>query len=211
METSDDGTGGENCTVSVYVAMSLDGFIAGPGDDLSWLEGSGEGSADSRPSGETGSGQEGEGGASGALHFEEFIADVGVLLMGRRTYDVVRGLDGPWPYGDLPVLVATRRPLDEDAPGTVRGVSGPIRELLEESRRMATGRRIYIDGGELIRQAAEEDLIDELIITVAPLALGRGRPLFAGMGRKYEMEFLDHQGYPGGMVQVRARPRSTPE
>ena len=87
-----------------YLALSLDGYIAGPGDDLSFL-----------PAPEV----EGEDHGFAAL-----LATVGCLLMGRRTFDVVMGFDGPWPYGDLPILVATRRPLPAGAPATVRAAEG---------------------------------------------------------------------------------------
>jgi dihydrofolate reductase len=150
--------------VHVYIAASLDGFIAGPGDDLSWLTGP-DGPTPGGPPSPT---------DPGALSYEAFTADVGALLMGRRTYDVVRGFDMPWFYGEMPVLVATNRPLDDDAPSTVRAVSGDIREMVAEAKRVATPKNVYLDGGVLIRQAAEADLIDELTITIAPIALGEG-------------------------------------
>lgn len=180
--------------VRVYIATSLDGFIAGPDDDLTWLDapGPGVGSPPSEP---------------GALDYEAFIADVGALLMGRRTYDVVRGFDVPWPYGDRPVLVATHRPLDEGPPPTVRRVEGRIGELVALAKDAAAGRDVYLDGGVLIRQAAEAGLIDEFTVTVAPIALGSGHPLFAGMGSPYPLRVVSHHTYAGGMVQLRLVPR----
>ena len=153
--------------VRVYIASSIDGFIAGPDDDLSWLpeedpEGS-DPSANAPPD-------------PGALGYEDFISGIGALLMGRRTYDVVQAFDVPWPYGEKPVLVATRRPLDPAPPPTVRGVQGSISELIAIAREAAGEGDIYLDGGELIRQAAEANLIDDLTITLAPIALGRGYP-----------------------------------
>jgi dihydrofolate reductase len=183
--------------VHVYIATSVDGFIAGPGDDLSWLTG---------PEGPTPGGPPTPS-EPGALSYQAFTANVGALLMGRRTYDVVRGFEMPWFYGEMPVLVATNRPLDEGAPPTVRAVSGEIHELVAEAKRAAAPRNVYIDGGVLIRQAAEADLIDELTITVAPVALGEGHALFAGMQRRYPLEIFAHHDFPGGMVQLRARPK----
>ncbi len=180
--------------VLVYIATSVDGFIAGPDHDLSWLP-TDEDLADTL--------QEDD----GALGYEEFIASVGSLLMGRATYDVVRGFDVPWPYGDLPVLVATTRALDDDPPRTVRAVQGSIAELIELAKTAAGAKDVYLDGGELIRQAAESDLIDDLTITVAPIALGSGVPLFAGMSKRYPLEFISHHRHPGGMIQLRARPK----
>ena len=179
--------------VRVYIATSLDGFIAGPGDDLSWL-------SEFAATGDDGETE------PGGLGYEAFIADVGALLMGRGTFDVVHQMDG-WGYGELPVLVATHRPLPGDARTTVRAVSGPVHDLVVHAKRVAGGRDVYLDGGNLIRQAAEADLIDDLTITVAPVALGAGHPLFAGLGRRYALEIIGHHTFAGGMVQIRARPR----
>lgn len=179
--------------VRVYIASSLDGFIAGPEDDLSWLTGPDAAS----PGGET---------DPGALTYETFIADVGALLMGRGTFDVVYGMQG-WGYGALPVLVATNRQLPQDARETVRAASGAIEELVAQAKDVAGDKDVYLDGGNLIRQAAEADLIDDLTITMAPIALGAGHPLFAGMARRYSLEITGHYRYDGGMVQIQARPR----
>jgi dihydrofolate reductase len=177
----------------VYIACSLDGFIAGPDDDLSWL---------------TGPEAANRGGPSDpdALTFEGFIADVGAVLMGRGTYDVVEGMEW-WGYGERPLLVATHRPLGAGARGTVRAVSGPIREIVSSALEAAAGKDVYIDGGNLIRQAAEAELIDEVTLTFAPVVLGAGHPLFAGLGRRVEMDVISHHTYDGGMVQIRALPR----
>lgn len=178
--------------VLVYIATSLDGFIAGPDDDLTWLDASAGA---------------GGGGDPDALGYEAFMEGIGCLLMGRRTYDVVRGFDVPWPFEGRTVLVATRRPLDEGAPAGVRAVSGTVPHVIREAKRAAGAKDVYLDGGDLIRQAAEAGLIDEITLTLAPVALGAGRPLFAGMGARYPMEILSHRSFPGGMVQLRARPR----
>jgi dihydrofolate reductase len=186
--------------VRVFIATSIDGFIAGPDDDLSWLDG-----AD--PDGQDPSVTHSD---PAALDYETLIGEVGALLMGRRTYDVVRGFDVPWPYGERPVLVATNRPLDPDPPATVRPVEGLIAELIEAAKEAAGGRDVYLDGGVLIRQAAEANLIDELTITVAPIALGAGHPLFAGLNERYPLEIVSHHTSPGGMLQIRARPKTSP-
>jgi len=175
--------------VRVYLASSLDGFIAGPGDDLSWLPDS-----------------EGEADGPGSLDYDTFIADVGALLMGRRTYDVVRGFDVPWPYGARPVLVATHRPLDSDPPETVRAVRGTIGELIRMAKEAAGEGDVYLDGGTLIRQAAEDDLVDEFTVTFAPIVLGSGHPLFAGMRTRYALEIVSHHFFTSGMLQIRAKP-----
>ena len=182
--------------IRVYLASSLDGFIAGPNDDLSWLTGP----AAANRGGET---------DPGALTFEAFMADVGAVLMGRGTFDVVRGMDW-WGYGDRPVLVATHRELGAGLRESVRAVSGSIQEMVALAKEAAAGKDVYVDGGNLVRQAAEADLIDDLTITLAPIALGAGHPLFAGMAKRYPLEIAGHHTFEGGMVQIRARPQRPP-
>lgn len=176
--------------VRVYIACSLDGFIAGEGDDLSWLPGVDGAMPEPGP---------------GALGYDDFMAGAGALLMGRRTYDVVTALGVPWPYGDRPVLVATGRPLDPAAE-TVRPVAGTIEELAAAARDAAGGKDVYLDGGNLIRQGLAARLVDELVVTVVPVILGRGIPLFAGMEQRVPLETAGHHSFGGGMVQLRYRP-----
>lgn len=175
----------------VYIACSLDGFIAGAGDDLSWLPQGGGGAGDRE---------------TGALGFAEFMSAVGALLMGRRTYDVVAGFGGEWPYGEVPVLVATHRPLEAVAP-TVRGVSGDIAQVVEAARREAGDRDVYLDGGALIRQALDAGLVDDLVVTMVPVILGEGHALFAGTAKRHQLELLGHYSFGSGMVQLHLRPR----
>jgi dihydrofolate reductase len=176
----------------VYIACSLDGFIAGPDDDLSWLpgaDGAGAPAAESDP---------------GAVAFDDFMAGVGALLMGRRTFDVLQGFGGDWPYGARPVLVATHRALDGVRP-EVRAVTGNIAEIVSAAREAAGGRDVYIDGGDLIRQALDAKLIEHLIVTLVPVVLGHGHPLFAGVAQRHALELEGSYRYAGSMVQLHLR------
>jgi len=179
--------------VRVYLGCSLDGFIAGPDGSLDFLHEHGiEAGDDAPPSG---------------IDFDTFMADVGALLMGRTTHDVVAGFGGTWPYGKRPVLVATHRPLSPGAP-TVRVVSGPIQELITQARQAAGQGDVYLDGGDLVRQALQAGLVDELILTLLPVILGgEGTRLFADLTRTVPLEFTSHQDFGQGMVQLVARPR----
>lgn len=198
--------------VRVYIACSLDGFIAGTGDDLSWLPGAVPEESKESSAGPDAAAAEAEPGesareaSSDAVGYEAFIAEVGALLMGRRTYDMVVGFGGEWPYGDKPVLVATRRPLESSVP-TVRAVGGDVREMVDAAKRAAGGKDVYVDGGNLIRQALDVELVDEMIVTMVPVLLGEGHPLFAGVSRRHQLEFLGHAPFGDGMLQVRCRPR----
>lgn len=167
--------------VRMFMASSVDGFIAGEGDDLSWLPGPEAGGPDHG--------------------FKAFMAEVGAILMGRRTFDVVAGFEGPWPYGETPMLVATRRPLESKVK-TARAVGGDIREMVEEAKRTAGGRDVYIDGGALVREAMDAGLVDEITVTFIPVVLGRGIPLFAGVGTRRELRLQKSTTLGGKMVQL---------
>ncbi|PRQ03823.1 dihydrofolate reductase family protein [Enhygromyxa salina] len=172
--------------VRVFIATSLDGFIAGPNDDLSWLP---------QPTGDP----------PPDYGYKAFIAEVGALLMGRNTYDVVAGFSGPWLYGELPMLVATGRPLTPVHP-SVRAVSGAIGPLIEQARATAGEADVYLDGGNLIRQALDAGLVDELIVSVVPVILGAGAPLFAGVERRQPLTLESSAVLEDGLVQLRYRP-----
>jgi dihydrofolate reductase len=173
--------------VRVFIASSLDGFIAGLDDDLSWLP---------QPSSEPG----------GDFGFNAFMDEIGALLMGRRTFEIIMGMDGEWwPYGDRPILVATHRELPASARATVRAVSGSITEVVAAAREAAGERDVYIDGGVLIRQALDAELIDELVVTVIPTILGAGVPLFAGAQQRHALELIEHTVFEGGLISLRYR------
>ena len=123
--------------VRVFIACSLDGFIAGPDDDVSWLP---------------------EPDASEDYGYGAFIAETAAILMGRSTYDVAAGFPN-WAYGSLPVFVATSRPLDPVVE-TVVPIRGSPSELLAAVRARGDG-AVYLDGGALIRSFLDEGLVDE--------------------------------------------------
>ena len=175
--------------VRVYIACSLDGFIAGRGDDLSWLSDVLE-TEDKTD--------------DGVVEFEQFLSGVGALLMGRRTFDVVTSFAGELPYGEIPLLIATNRPLERPNPN-VRPVHGTISEMIDEARKVAAGKDIYVDGASLIRQALDAGEVDDLIITVAPHVLGEGTSLFSGVSQRHRLVFTGHYRY-GAMLQIHARP-----
>jgi dihydrofolate reductase len=175
--------------IRAYLASSLDGQIAGPGDDLSWLP---------APDPEVGD-----------LGFSAFLDQIGALLVGRRTWDVVQGFGGPLPWGDRPVLVATRRPL-VGAPAGVEAAAGPVGELLDRAVALAGGRDVYVDGGELVRQTLAAGRLDLLTLTVVPTALGAGVGLFDGLGAPVRFHREAVRALPLGLTQLDLRPLDLP-
>jgi dihydrofolate reductase len=176
--------------VRVYLGCSLDGCIAGPEHDLSFL---------------TEHVPQPEAPAGAGLGFEDFLGQVGALLMGRRTYQVLLDYDA-WHYGDRPVLVATHHALPP-APrgGIARAVQGPIAELVAAAKAAAGGKDVYLDGGDLVRQGLDAGLVDELCLTFLPVILGRGIRLWDGLRSRNDLQFEPPTTHGHGMVQVTAR------
>ena len=179
--------------VRVYLGCSLDGCIAGPGHDISFLN--------EFPPDPT---------APTALDFDKFLESVGALLMGRRTYQVPLDYDA-WHYGTRPVLVATHRELPP-APqgGTAYAVAGPIEDLVAQAKEAAGGKYVYLDGGDLVRQGLDAGLVDELTLTFLPVILGRGVRLWEGLQRRTDLVFEPPLAHGGRMVQVTARRVTAP-
>ncbi|MBK8207101.1 MAG: dihydrofolate reductase [Planctomycetes bacterium] len=162
-----------------FLAMSLDGFIAGPNDEIDWLNVA-DGSEDT---------------------FTPFFKQIGALLMGRRSYDVASGFDGPWPYGDTPVLVATHRDLKPKAP-SVSACAGTIAELVTKAKATSAPKDVYIDGGQIVRQALDAGLVDEITVTLIPTVLGKGIALFHGVERQHGLELVGERAIGKGLVSL---------
>ena len=161
---------------SVYIATSLDGYIAGPDHGLDWL------TIVERPGEDYG--------------YQAFFDGVDALVIGRKTYDVTLGFPS-WPHGEKRCIVVTHAP-----PAAKHGeefYSGPLLALVE--RLGAEGvRRIYVDGGTLIRASFAEDLIDEVTLSIVPVLLGAGVPLFGGIERR--LTLVASRSFPSGLVQL---------
>ncbi|MFC2031324.1 dihydrofolate reductase family protein [Chloroflexota bacterium] len=171
--------------VSVYVATSLDGFIARKNGALDWLD---EANA-AVPAGED-------------LGFQAFMDSVDALIMGRKTYEKVLSF-GQWPYGETPVVVLSRNALSlpPGVPDTVSHSSEPPRALLE--RLSAEGlEHVYVDGGVTIQGFLAEGLVDEITVTVIPVILGDGIPLFGSMEKEIGLNHVRTTAFDFGFVQT---------
>lgn len=141
--------------ISAFLALSLDGFIAGEGNDLAWLE----------PY---------NGDAQEETGYSALMASADTLLMGRNTYDIVSAFP-EWFYGDKPVVVLTHRPAAPREHVSFR--QGALAQVLSELWQEGA-RHIYLDGGEVVRQGLQAGLVDELPLFWVPVTLGRGVSLW---------------------------------
>lgn len=170
----------------VFIATSLDGFIARPDGAIDWLL--------SR-------------GASGEDHgYERFMAGIDAIVMGRGTYEKVLEL-GPWPY-ERPVLVLSATlagvAVPEPLPRDVRVVDLSPEDAL--ARLGAEGcRRVYVDGGKLIQSFLRRGLIDDLVLTRVPVLLGSGRPLFGALDADVSLAHEGTVSFGSGLVQTHYR------
>ncbi|MCB9638033.1 MAG: dihydrofolate reductase [Myxococcales bacterium] len=169
--------------VSVFIATSVDGYIARKGGEIDWLEQANQ----LVPEGED-------------CGYQDFMEGIDLLVMGRKTFEQVLSF-GMWPYAK-PVLVLSRekREVPEDLIGKVSFSSEEPGELYE--RLVAEGtRRIYIDGGYTIQQFLGEGLVTDLVITKIPILLGGGISLFGALECDIRLRHVWTKAYDFGFVQ----------
>jgi dihydrofolate reductase len=167
---------------SVFVGTSLDGFIARAGGGLDFLDAGGD-----EPHG-----------------YEEFMATVDAMVIGRNTFDTVLGF-AAWPYGAKPVFVLTSRRLPSTPSGAVvERISGPPAEIVSALEARGIG-HIYVDGGITIQRFLNAGLIDRLIVTHVPVLIGSGIPLFGPLDHDVLLTHVATRQFRGGLVQSEYR------
>jgi dihydrofolate reductase len=176
--------------LSIFCGVSVDGFLARPNHALDFLH-----TGEQEPHG-----------------FEEFYDSVDVVVIGRKTFEVVLTF-GKWFYGKKPVVVLSGRPLDFSSVegGVVEQMSGEPAEIVTQLK--ARGfHHAYIDGGITIQRFLAAGLIDRLVITRVPVLIGAGIPLFGPVPRDISLRHVGTRCYNGGLVQsayeVGASPRT---
>ncbi len=168
--------------IAVFVGASVDGFIARSNHELDWLpEGGGE------PHG-----------------YEQFMAGIDTLVIGRLTYEKVLTFDA-WPYAGKRVVVLSSRALDL-APAIARGaeigqMAGTPAEIVAT---LAAGgaASLYIDGGITISRFLRARLVQRLIVTRVPVLIGTGIPLFGALDADLHLRHVQTRSYPSGLVQT---------
>lgn len=159
--------------VRYQVACSLDGYIAGPGDEFDWIT------------------------PEPAFDFDALYAQFDTLLMGRRTYEIVRAMGEE--FRGKQVIVASRTLRSADAPN-VEIVSQGLEERVR-ALRAEPGRDIWLyGGGRLFSQLLAWNLVDTVELAVIPMLLGDGVPVVAPARLRQPLALTRHRVYPSGMV-----------
>jgi len=165
--------------VSVFVGTSVDGFIARRNGSYDFLPADG-----GEPHG-----------------YDEFMATVDALVIGRNTFEKVLTL-AAWPYGDKRVVVLSSRPVDLSAVrgGVAEQMAGPPAEIVSK---LAAGgaHHLYVDGGITIQGFLRAGLVQRFIITRVPVLIGEGIPLFSTLPHDVRLRHVATQHYPSGLVK----------
>lgn len=170
---------------SVYVGVSVDGFIARPDGSVDFLDHHAPAETD--------------------LGWSDFMGSVDVMVMGRNTFDFVMNAGVEWPYGLLPVIVLTHRPLDlpADFVGVVEDSAlGPEPLMADLAQRGFE--HAYIDGGRTVQTFMAAGLIDEVTLTTVPSVIGQGISVF-GADSDIRLELVSSSFDPNGFVQNKYR------
>lgn len=165
--------------VSIYIASSIDGYIARKDGNLDWLH-----------YGHTGDEDYG---------FKKFTSTIDAVVMGRNTYEVVAGFE-EWAYKDKRVIV-----LSNTLPKVRKEAelfSGQLTELLAKLH-AETIKHIWIDGGITVSRFLEAGLVDDITVSIIAMVLGSGIPLFSTMKREHKCRLISTQSYPSGLVQLK--------
>jgi dihydrofolate reductase len=179
-----------------YCAASLDGYIAEADDTLEWLmkyEGSFEGAGAEPMKGS----------------YDRFYDGVGALVMGSATYEFILAHEaggGEWPYKGKPTWILTSRDLPRlEGDGVdIRFAATAVRDLYDELTEAAGERDLWVvGGGNVASQFADEGMLDEVIVTVVPVVLGEGKPLFDRRVPGGAMQLKRTRTFDTGMVELR--------
>lgn len=168
----------------VFIATSLDGYIADKDGGLDWLF--------SIPNPD-----------QVDMGYESFMSEVDAIVMGRVTFETVCGFDCPWPYAKpVFILSASLESIPEEFTGKAELVKGTIPKIVEQLNWRGY-HRLYIDGGNTIQNFLKEDLIDDLIITTIPVLLGGGYTLFGDLVQPLDFEYVSSKVYLDKVPQIR--------
>lgn len=177
---------------SVYIATSADGYIATPDGGVDWLHAAGNLDADM---------------GSEDMGFQSYMDSVDCMIMGRKCMEMISSMNitpEQWPYGDVRIVVLsnTVKEPPENLRGKIEMYSGDIQELIIKLE-SSDFKHAYIDGGSTITSFINLELINEMIITKAPVLLGEGIPLFGKINKSVKLENAKALAFPNDFIQVK--------
>ena len=163
--------------ISVYIAASIDGYIARKDNSLDWLDR--------------------VGGFDEDYGFQKLLGSIDGLIIGRKTYEVASTVPDPYP-GKRVVVLSNRLDTVKEGMELYRG------DLIELVRKLAREgiKHVWVDGGTTLSQFLSLQLVDEMILSIIPIVLGSGIPLFYEINREIPCRLISSQGYPSGLVQM---------
>jgi dihydrofolate reductase len=164
----------------LYIATSLDGYIAMPNDDLSFL------SVVEKPGEDYG--------------YKDFIATVDTIIMGRKTYDWVMKQVNTFPHANKETYIITRT--EKPAHGNLQFYTGSLPELVT-TLKLKSGKHIFCDGGaEVVNELLRHQLVDEIILSIVPYLTGKGIRLFQELRPEQQMKLVEVKSFDTGLVQL---------
>lgn len=165
--------------VSVYIATSLDGFIARKNGDIDWLTGGGSGED---------------------YGYTEFMSTINYVVMGRNTYEKVLTFGG-WGYEKKVIVLSSKQiEIKDKLKDKVEALNLPPKKLVKELEKRKV-KHIYLDGGVTIQRFLREGLVDEMTITTIPVLIGEGLPLFGSLEKDIKLKLLKSESFKSGFVQ----------
>jgi dihydrofolate reductase len=169
--------------VVLYIAMSLDGYIARVDGDIGWLSSVEQAGED--------------------YGYGDFIAGVDAVILGRKTYDKVLSFGIPFPHAEKECYVITRSERPKE--GNITFYRGELGTLVRELK-ARPGKNIFVDGGaEIVNEMMRQELIDEYIISIIPIVLGAGIRLFNGFRPEQALRCVGTSQFSSGLVQLHYR------
>lgn len=167
----------------VFIAKSIDGYIADKNGSIDWLNDI------PNPDGID-------------MGYKDFMANIDAVVMGRKTFETVCGFNIEWPYSTpVFVLSQTLKSIPEALAGKVELMRGNPNEVVRELNKKSLY-KLYIDGGSVIQEFLQEDLIDEITITTIPILLGGGSPLFAELHQRLKFKLRFTKQFLNDITQV---------
>lgn len=169
-------------TAHVFIATSVDGFIAREDGDIGWLLERDDPAEDHG--------------------YTNFIRDKDVIVMGRGSYEKAV-LSDAWPY-NLPVVVLSRQLTGMPVPGSLQGkvrfLDLTPSQMMEELARQNV-QKVYVDGGRVVHSFLQQGLIDDMVITTVPVLIGAGKSLFGTLPKDIDLALVSSRKFPSGLVQ----------